>query len=265
VTLRLGLLGHPVDHSLSPTVHRAGLAPLGIAATYELIDVAPNALAETMRRCFEIGFTGLNLTLPHKRAAMQYAESITPLAEQVGAANTLVRGSSGWVAHNTDSPGLQLAMRDFGVEPKGTALIIGGGGAASAALDALKQLGFLRIDVAVRRPAAARHLAASAVLPLDTLAEHIGTYQCVVHATPCGLPLQPVAPLDVTRLSRDALLIDLVYRRDAKGTELTRAAQQHGLRACDGRAMLVHQAAVAQHLWLGHRAPIANMMAALDD
>jgi shikimate dehydrogenase len=262
--LLLGLIGHPVGHSLSPLLHRRGLAPLGIEVDYRLLDVLPSELASTLRRCFDDGFAGLNLTLPHKLGALEHAESVDPLAARIGATNTLVRGRTGWRAHNTDSEGLRRALIEFGVEPVGGALIVGGGGAARAALDALDQLGFGPIDLAVRQPKSI-DFPGREVFALSRSSNRLATYRLVIHATPCGLPDHPAAPIDVAALHPDARLVDLVYRRRLRGTTLTLAAERRGLRACDGRAMLVHQAIAAQRLWLGRSASAPVMLGALDD
>jgi shikimate dehydrogenase len=261
---RLWVIGQPIAHSLSPIMHGAALAALGGAVQYARREVAPAALAAFLDEVRGDASTlGFNVTLPHKVAIAPLLDRLEASAVQVGAVNTVVRQDGALVGLNTDAEGLARSLREVDVTPR-RALVIGAGGAARAALVALE--GAER-RIAARDPEQARALVRSlgidaAVQPLDGNDPDL---DLLVQASSATLDPEQgaalAARLPLARLPRDAAVVDLVYR--PRRTAVLAAAEALGLRTVDGTGMLVHQGALALERWLGVRAPLDVMRAAL--
>lgn len=260
---RLGVLGWPVAHSRSPAMHTAALRELGLAAqwTYQLLPVPADLLAETVRALPAAGFAGANVTVPHKEAALALADEATAAAQAIGAANTLSFDLGGAIhADNTDAPGLLAALP---ADPRGaTALVLGAGGSARAAIHALHEAGAGRVLVWNRTPvrarALARELGAQAVQP------PLPAFDVLVHCTAAGLrqgsdQLKDLPPL-ADHMSTGMSVVDLVY--NASETPLTALARERNVAVVDGLDVLVHQGALSLQRWTGLPAPLAVMRAA---
>jgi len=264
---RLAVLGHPVAHSRSPAMQNAALAALGLGEgwSYEAIDVAPEDFAARVRAMPAEGFAGANVTVPHKAAALALADAASEGARQIGAANTLVFADGQIQAHNTDAGGLIAALPS---SPRGTrALVLGAGGAARAAIWALRTEG-AAVDIWNRTSARAEavHLELSgievevqgaAVTAIDQSA-----YELIVNTTAVGLHGEdPFAHLP---LRRDGfgkqVLVDMVYG-DGPST-LSMAAAAAGATVVDGLEILVQQGALSLQIWTGQEAPLDVMRAA---
>ena len=245
---RYGVLGWPVGHSRSPAMMRAA----GLER-YQRLPVAPAAFDDTVRALGASGFRGANVTIPHKEAALALATTATDAARAIGAANTLTFGDDGSIAaENTDAPGLMAAL---GHAPA-SALVLGAGGSARAAIWALAQAG---ADVAVwnRTPERAEGLGARVV------AEPIAA-EVLVNCTSVGLdnlssPFKDL-PLAADFLPQYSTVVDLVYR--AGGTVLIREAERRGVSTIDGLEILVRQGALSFTLWTGMPAPLDCMRTA---
>lgn len=281
--LRFALLGHPVAHSLSPALHGAAFRALGLPHAYVARDV-PDELA--LHAAFEDlragRLAGANVTLPHKRAALELADAVAPSAEEVGAANVLVRSAGGLiVAHNTDVEALALELAALcGGEPPRRALVLGGGGAALAAVVACRRAGAREVIVTSRSwsspealagaPAAARmgELGARAVtwpIGAGEALNHAAAFDLVVQATSAGMTgaapgEDVVAAVPWAALAPHALAYDVVYTPAV--TAFVARARARGLRAQGGLGMLVHQAALSFGLWFRRPAPFEVMLAA---
>lgn len=266
--LRFGLVGHPVGHSVSPAMHQAAYAALGVNATYEAID-APDeaALVEIVAEVRAGRLAGANVTVPWKRRAYALADDADPSAEEVGAANVLSSLRGRVVAHNTDVAALADDLRDAGAH--GHAVVLGSGGAAFAAVVACRFLGAPRVQVVARRFAAgesddvAERFAALGAdcVPWPAAQECVdleaGACGVVVQATSAGMPggspgedVAVVVPW--TRLAREAVAYDLVYNPPT--TPFLEAARAAGVVGRGGLGMLVGQALGALRIWLA-RAP----------
>jgi shikimate dehydrogenase len=241
---RLGVLGWPVGHSRSPAMQRAALREVGLDGwTYQLLPVPPGLFEETVRALPAAGFAGANVTIPHKEAALAVADSATPLAQTIGAANTLTFSDDGIAADNTDAPGLLAAIGD----PPASALVLGAGGSARAAVHALAGAG-CEVSILARTPSRAEGLPATVVdAPVEA--------QALVNCTPVGLDDPDELPLDPAGYE---LVVDLVYREG--GTALIRAATG---RVVDGLDILVRQGALSFTRWTGRQAPLETMRAAV--
>ncbi|MBA2767190.1 MAG: shikimate dehydrogenase [Solirubrobacterales bacterium] len=244
-------------------MHTAALRELGLAAqwTYQLLPVPADLFAETARALPAAGFAGANVTVPHKEAALALADEATAAAQAIGAANTLSFDLGGAIhADNTDAPGLLAALP---ADPRGaTALVLGAGGSARAAIHALHEAGAGRVLVWNRTPgrarALARELGAQAVQP------PLPAFDVLVHCTAAGLrqgsdQLKDLPPL-ADHMSTGMSVVDLVY--NASETPLTALARERNVAVVDGLDVLVHQGALSLQRWTGLPAPLAVMRAA---
>jgi shikimate dehydrogenase len=260
-TRRLGVLGWPVAHSRSPAMHRAAFAAVGLDGwSYQLLPVAPQHLAETVRALGGAGFVGANVTVPHKAAALALADRASAAARAIGAANTLSFGRDGGIsAENTDAPGVLDAI---GRDAAGmTALVMGAGGSARAVVWALREAG-ASVSVWNRTASRARELAAQ----LDVRAvEGAVSADLLVNCTTVGLDAcsikDPVGlrnlPVAADELSEYGYVVDLVYSK--RPTALVKAAEERGVATVDGLEILVCQGARSFHIWTGIDPPLAAM------
>jgi shikimate dehydrogenase len=253
---RLGVAGWPVAHSRSPAMHNAALVAVGLEGwRYQHLPLPPELFAEAVGALLAVGFAGINVTIPHKEAALALADDATATARAIGAANTLTFGPDGAVhADNTDAPGLIAALGD---ERPRTAVVLGAGGSARAVIYALAQIG-ASVKIWNRTAERARSLAgefgAEAVQDLPPA-------DLLVNCTSVGLadPLRTFKdlPVEVDALGEYACVVDLVYR--AGGTGLLREAKRTGSRAIDGIEILVRQGALSFERWTGRAAPLEIM------
>lgn len=271
---RAFLLAYPAGHSLSPAMHNAAFAQLGILARYEALEVAPDALAAAVAELRRPEVYGANVTIPHKVAVMSLLDELSEEARRIGAVNTIVNRDGRLTGCNTDAAGFLRALReDGGFEPAGvSAVVLGAGGAARAVAYALLRAGVSRLALYNRTPSAARALAASLereakveVLEPSALPEAVRASQLLVNATSVGMAQPGEAsarsPLEPRLLPREGFVCDLVYR--PAQTRLLREAAAAGLRVQNGVPMLVYQGAEAFGHWTGQAAPVQVMRAAL--
>jgi shikimate dehydrogenase len=248
---RLVLLGHPVDHSLSPTFQNAALRRAALPLTYEALDVPVNALDATLDTLVAAGASG-NVTIPHKERVAARCARLTTLAERVGAVNTFWVEDGSLVGDNTDVGGFleMLTATAPDADRARPVAVLGAGGAAAAVLVALEEAGFAQARVHARSPSRARSLSVRfpAAHIASTVEDAVRGAALVVNATPLGLDGQSV-PVDVALLDHDAVLLDLVVRPDE--TPVVRAARARGHRAADGLDMLLGQGALAFERWFG--------------
>ncbi len=266
--LRVGVIGDPVAHSLSPALHQPSLDALGIPARYERWHTSADALPERVASLRAADALGASVTVPHKLAVMPLLDEIALLARDAGAVNTVVNRDGRLIGENTDVHGFAASLRESWGDTAfaaATALVLGAGGAALAVVLALHGLGVPAITVANRSEARARRLAADlGSVPIvvggadrETLAETLRGVSILVNATSLGWNAGE-SPLELDLLAElpaGATVVDLTYR----DTDLLVAARVLGLQTLDGLAMLVHQGAKALELWTGQAAPLAIM------
>jgi shikimate dehydrogenase len=253
---RLGVAGWPVAHSRSPAMHNAALRAVGLDGwRYQHLPIPPELFVETVRALPRAGFAGINVTIPHKEAALALADDATATARAIGAANTLSFGPDGAVqADNTDAPGLLAALGD---ERPRTAVVLGAGGSARAVVHALAQLG---ADVKVWNRSAERARSLAGEFGAEAV-QDLPPADLLINCTSVGLadPSRTFKdlPLRADALGAYACVVDLVYRPG--GTGLLREAQRLGSRAIDGVEVLVHQGALSFQRWTGRAAPLEVM------
>jgi len=239
-------------------IHGHWLKTLGIAGSYEKIDVAPAEIDTFFARLSENGFAGGNVTIPHKEAAFRAADEIDPAAELIGAVNTLWREDGRLKGANSDAPGFSsnLDQSAPGWNEAEAALVLGAGGAARAILFALQQAGIREIRLVNRTIERAQELAdrfgtgisAHGWNAVDELAEDS---TLVVNTTALGMHGEGGLPFDVAKLPDNTLVTDIVYT--PLHTPLLKAASDRGLRTVDGLGMLLHQAVPGFEHWFGVR------------
>ncbi len=261
--MKAAVLGSPVAHSLSPVLHRAAYAALGLEDwTYQAIECDEARLPELIASRRD-GWAGLSLTMPLKRAVLPLLDHIEPLAAEVGAANTVVFAGGSLHGHNTDVPGMVAALTGAGaLSVPGRATILGGGATACSALAALRALGLRTMVVAVRDPARAAGLAAAARrlgvrAELRPFAEHADRGGELLIST---VPAE-AADIYAERIRRGSYapgaVFDVLYH--PWPTPLAAAARDRGAVVVGGFDLLLHQAAGQVELMTGKTAPVESM------
>jgi shikimate dehydrogenase len=267
------LLGQPVEHSLSPALHNAAFAAVGIDAHYEARLVAPEDLATALAALRAPDCLGANVTAPHKRAVMDHLDAVSAEACALGAINTIVNQGGRLIGNNTDAAGLARWMRLSGIDAEGRlALVLGAGGAARAAVWALADQGASVVTVLNRTVARAERLVVDLqprLKSVDLMWGPLGaaakppaaSYAIVINATSLGH--QGWAPeVHPGCYSPDSVAIELAY--NPPETVFMLAARQAGARTENGLGMLLHQAALAFERWTGQAPPIAAYEAAVN-
>jgi len=261
-TARLGVVGWPVAHSRSPAIQNAALQTVGLSGwRYQLLPVPPALFGETVRALGDAGFRGVNVTIPHKQAALALSDRPTPRARSIGAANTLLFEQDGSIAaDNTDAPAL-IESLPFAVKGL-SVLVLGAGGSARSAVWALADAGAGEVRVLNRTPQRARELCAElGGTPVDA----VESADLLVNCTSVGLGVagdrHRQMPIAREALDEFRLIVDFAYRPD--GTPLAREARSRRIRCVDGLQLLVAQGALAFELFTGVQAPVAAMFTAV--
>ncbi len=257
--IRAGVAGFPIQHSLSPLIHREWLKRAGVDGRYDRIEIPPGyesfqQAADDLRRK---GYAGLNVTLPHKENALRYADEADSTTSRAGAANTLVFSAAGVKAYNTDVSGFALSLKAAGavVSEQSRALVLGAGGAARGVAAALSDLGCGSIMLANRTLEKAEAIAASipsaTTLAWDRRDAALGDIDILVNATSLGMSGERPLEISLSALPKSAVVADIVYT--PLKTALLADAEQHGLQTMDGLSMLMHQAAPGFEMWFGEQ------------
>ena len=259
-----GVIGWPVGHSLSPSMHNAAFRALGLDWAYLAFPIEPDHLEAAVRGLFRAGCSGLSVTIPHKQAVLACCDEVTPAVQAIGAANTLVPLADGRIrGDNTDAQGFLRALDEAApVDLAGAeVLMIGAGGAAKASAFALRERG-ARLRVANRTAAKAEALGDVVPFTPDAIDEAAASAAVVVNASSLGLGSDHVpADLPVDSLGPGTVAYDIVYRQEP--TPWLAAAAARGARTVDGLGMLLHQGAAAFSQWTGVEPPLDAMRAGL--
>jgi shikimate dehydrogenase len=260
---RAAVIGRPVSHSLSPLLHRAAYAALGLTDwTYDALDLGAEDVPVLLAGLGE-EWRGFSVTMPCKQAAVAAADVVDPLPRLLGAANTLVRTEAGWRAENTDVTGIGMALQLGGVERVARAAILGAGGTAAAAAVALSSLGAEHVDVVVREPARATELLrVLGTLGVTTTVHPLAGAVVEAPVAVSTVPIDGQAGLLGLGWRAGQILLDVLYA--PWPTPLARRVAEAGGTVINGLEVLFWQATVQVELMTGLPAPIAEMRAALE-
>jgi shikimate dehydrogenase len=275
-TKLLGVIGHPIEHSLSPVMHNAAIASLGLDYVYLPLPVKPEDLEVAIAGFAAINLKGFSVTIPHKQAIIPFLSEVSPVAQAVGAVNTVWRNETGWAGTNTDVQGFLAPLRDNNRDwSQTTAAVLGNGGAARAVVAGCAQLGCAEVRVFGRSWEKLNDFLDSwldSPLPVklsvhrwEELPNLISKTDLLVNATPIGMhPHVDRSPLDagvMEKLPPNAIAYDLIYTPNP--TQFLKQAQMSGAIAIDGLEMLVQQGAAALEIWLQQPVPVDIMRQSL--
>ena len=262
----VGVLGWPLEHSLSPLIHNAAFRNLKLDWTYLAFAVEPSALPAAIAGLRALGAAGANVTMPHKEAVLPLLDEISGDARHVGAVNTIQRFGDRLIGHNTDVDGLrEFLSADAGCNVSGRkGLVLGSGGAARAAVKALSDLGAGEISVAARNEERAGPLLElspgvhSTFVAWSDAASAATNAHIVINATPLGMNEED--PLPEAQWREGQEVVDLVYSPPM--TPLLERARSGGATVWGGLGMLIRQAAASFQIWTGQDPPLEAMSAA---
>jgi shikimate dehydrogenase len=271
-TKLLGIIGDPVKHSLSPLMHNAALAEMGLDYVYVPFPVAPDQLKRAIAGFEAIHVQGFSITIPHKQAIMPLLDDISPMAQAVGAVNTVYRTDRGWSGTNTDVVGfvapLKAMERDWSTT---SVVVLGNGGAARAVVAGCAELGCTQVQIVGRHWEKLQEFQASwqespIQVPLsihrwEDVSQVLPTADLVVNTTPVGMSPQveasPLTEAEISVLSPGAIAYDLIYVPNP--TRFLQLAEAHGAIALDGLEMLVQQGVAALEIWVNRPVPVDTM------
>ncbi|MFY7801800.1 MAG: shikimate dehydrogenase [Limnoraphis robusta] len=275
-TKLLGVIGDPIEHSLSPVMHNAAITEMGVDYIYLPFPIKSTDLDVALAGFAAIGVEGFNVTIPHKQAILSRLSQVSKIAEAVGAVNTVWRTSKGWEGTNTDVIGFLAPLQDFNISwSEKTAVILGNGGASRAVVAGCVELGITNIYVvgrnlqkleAFQQSWLDSPLALSLnVQTWESLSEIIHQADLLVNTTPVGMyPHVEDSPLEeevMNRIKSDIIAYDLIYTPHP--TQFLTLAKAKGAIIIDGLEMLVQQGAAALQLWLQQEVPIDVMRQSL--
>jgi shikimate dehydrogenase len=261
-----GVIGWPIEHSLSPTIHNAGFASCGADWVYVAFPVPADRCSEILQLCRQGTIGGLSVTMPHKTRVFDLVDRVSAAAASLRSVNTVSVDPDGTlVGHSTDGDGLVDSLLAEGVDPAGrSALVLGWGGAARSVVDALARRGVGTLTVSNRTGIDRTEL--SSIAPIATAIEWsrrdetVGSNDLIVNCTSVGMGDDAGLPIDPRRLAPGSVVVDLVYH--PLETPLLAAASARDCRTVGGLGMLIHQAARQQRIWLGRDPDVSFMTAA---
>ncbi len=263
------VIGDPIAHSLSPEMHNAGYDALGIDAEYQRFHVEPRHLAGAVEGLCALGFSGWNVTLPHKETIISFLDTLTPEARRAGAVNTVKILEGQRIGHNTDGAGFIRSVEGSMNGFKGKkAVLLGAGGAAKGIALALAEQG-MQVHILNRTPEKAEALVqviqreggtatSGDFAPGDWLDE----VNLLVQTTSVGLRGEPF-PFSLQGISEQALVVDIIF--NPSQTAFLQDSMKQGCRTLNGLGMLLYQGALAWEFWLGGQAPVEAMQLALKE
>jgi shikimate dehydrogenase len=275
MTNKLGIMGFPIGHSISPLFQQAALDYYGLNATYQAWEVEPAGVAEFVRGLRSPEVLGVNVTVPHKEAVIPHLDEVDDWATSAGAVNTIVNRGGRLTGHNTDGTGFLQALRDVSnFDPRGRrVLVLGAGGAARGVVLALIRHGVGHLTVANRTVGRAQQLSQMALddgldakaIPLEgeSLSAAAASVELIVNSTTIGMvhgPDEIGTTLSSEQIPSTALVNDLVY--NPLETPLMREAAKAGASTLSGIHMLVYQGAASFEMWTGREAPVKVMLEA---
>lgn len=269
----IAIFGDPVEHTLSPAMHNAAFAEMGLDYAYAPFHVKPNDLAAAVRGIRAMGIAGANITVPHKERVLEFLDEIDDEARRLGAVNTIVNRDGVLTGYNTDGRGFVRSLReDAGFDPeKKKVFVCGSGGAARGIGFALAAAGARRIyfyDIdESRRDRLAMDINSGtgreAARPSLLDADFIRSADLVVNATPLGMKESDPLPIPEKAFRVGQVVCDIVY--NPKRTKTLAAAEAAGAKAINGLGMLLYQGVIAFEYWTGKTPPAQLMRKTLDE
>ncbi len=261
----VGLFGYPVEHSLSPLMHNAAFAQLGLDYCYVTFLVKPDCLGDAVESIRALDLKGVNVTIPHKEKVMPFLDSISEEAAFIGAVNTIRNDGGTLTGYNTDGRGFMQSLSEAGIDVSDKRVLVVGTGGASRAIGyylctAASEL-CLYDAVTEKAEQLAQHLnfLRDNVRVIDSAVFREGRFfsglDIIINATPLGLNVNDPVPVDVALLTSSHTVCDLIY----KETPLLRKASELGCRTIDGLGMLLWQGIFAFELWTG-KTPSVDVM-----
>jgi len=265
------VLGHPIAHSLSPRMQNAAFQRLGLDAVYLAFDIRPERLISALQVMAEMGFAGVNLTVPLKEVAFRGLSDIDPAAKCLGSVNTVKFNPGGMKGYSTDGHGFLAALKHvFDCTPRGLSIcLLGCGGAGRAVALACATAGAKKISLADNEMPRAKKLRTAILAANDkteveiVAADRSARNQAargsrlIIQATPIGMHRDDAPLLDAEAFGKNQMLYDLVYMFPQ--TELMKIAGKNGCRTANGLDMLVFQGAASLSIWTGRKAPVDVM------
>jgi len=272
-----GLIGDPVEHSLSPCLQNAAFKHCGLDFVYVVFRVKKEELKEAISGTRSLGIHGLNVTMPHKINVIQYLNDLDETAKNIGSVNTILNKNGRLIGYTTDGKGALEALRHNGVNPSGKKIVILGAGGASRSVSLTLAKEAKELVILNRTLTKAEELAEELKASKDTNAiakakelNHQNAKQelldanILINATSLGMrPHDTLMPVNPSLLRSDLAVFDLVY--EPIETRLLAEAKKKGATIIDGLTMLVFQGAVSFEIWTGEKAPLEVMMKAATD
>lgn len=265
----LGLIGYPVEHSLSPWIHEQLLSNAGLIGEYTSIEIEPDSFSTKILTLKDRNIDGFNVTVPYKEKIIPFLDEIDGEAQAMGAVNTVLNKHGKWIGFNTDGLGylrsLQGKYPTLLANKKNPVLIIGAGGAARGIYYALVKAGFIKVDIANRTLEKACAVAGlkndntiTACLSLDEAESALYKYAVIIQTTSIGMkPEENRAIMKLDQLMPGTIVSDIVYQ--PLQTQILKEAQEKGAHIHLGHMMLLYQAQYAFEIWTGQSVPIDNL------
>ncbi|MFB1050744.1 shikimate dehydrogenase [Paraliobacillus sp. JSM ZJ581] len=266
--MKLGLIGYPIKHSLSPWIHTRFLQQIHQEGQYELYETTEDKLSQTVKEIKEASLSGFNVTVPYKQAIIPYLDELDVYAKQIGAVNTVVHKDGKWVGYNTDGLGYIRAVKDQYpalFSEQSNALVIGAGGAARGIFYTLCQEGFQQVDIANRTIEKAIALKSlnqtkqveTKCLTFEEAEKNINNYDLIIQTTSVGMN-EDIAVLSLDNLTKETVVSDIVYQPLC--TTFLQQAKVKGAKIHLGHTMLIYQAKLAFEKWSGKNVTVASLI-----
>ncbi|MFD1362988.1 shikimate dehydrogenase [Lentibacillus salinarum] len=267
---KLGLIGFPVKHSLSPWIHRQFLKKAGLAGDYAIVEIAPgDSFEQKLQQIKHSQFDGFNVTVPYKKQIMPYLDQLDDNAKAIGAVNTVVQKDGKWIGYNTDGMGYITSLKQhypsIFQNQACRILLIGAGGAARGLFFGLTTAGFTRVDIANRTLSSAETIAElgkketnTAIMTLEEAEKQLHQYDLIIQTTNVGMkPNADDMILSLDQVGKNTIVSDIVYQPIE--TKFLHQAKQKGADVLYGHVMLLYQAQYAFELWTSQRVPAHDM------